>query len=51
MDAQDAKQMVETAQAALELKIVERLRKTEEDLTNRVRAVESTLQTVQQIAR
>jgi hypothetical protein len=50
MDEHDTKQIVEAAQATFELKIVERLRKTEEDLTNRVRTVESKLQTLQQIA-
>ncbi len=50
MDAQDAKQIVEAAQAAFELKIVERVRKTEEDLANWVRTVESKLQSMQQIA-
>lgn len=50
MDAQDTKQIVEAAQTTFELKIVERLRKTEEDFADRVRTVESKLQTMQQIA-
>lgn len=50
MDTHDTKQIVEAAQAAFELKIVERLRKTEEDLVNRVRTVESNLQNMKQIA-
>jgi hypothetical protein len=50
MDAQDTKQIVETAQAAFELKMFERLRKTEEEVTNKVRTIESKLGTLEQIA-
>ena len=49
MDANETKQ-TEAALAALELKVVERLRKAEDSLQDRVRTVESKLQTLQQIA-
>ena len=49
MDANEAKQ-TEAALAALELKVVERLRKAEDTLQDRVRTVELKLQTLQQIA-
>jgi predicted PurR-regulated permease PerM len=50
MDEHESKQVVDAAQAQFELKIVERLSKTTENLTNRVSAVESKLHTVQTIA-
>jgi hypothetical protein len=50
MDVQEARQFLESTQAALELKIAERLRKSEDEISNRVRTAESKLQTIQQIA-